>query len=303
MLSQTGHPNIVRVLDLGIVDTERGPHGFFTMEYIAGGSLEDFWRSHGSDLVPIETTIDLVRQVCRGLSVAHRTNPPIVHGHINPRNILVGYEPDGLRARVSDFGVAGQDGSLSDLASAADSVAFRSPESAAPGWKPGQVGDVWGLGTILYLLLTDHLPYDVSEELGWGNLRDAATLVGSPSDFNASASSELDQLVAKAVHWEPACRFQNAMALLEALGRWKSGESDPPAARQGGIPQKLALGPSCLEHDEEGAAGMAQRAIELKDRGLFLEAAELMEEAFKQSPDLRSKFSPLVRLWRCGISM
>src|SRR5436305_7724081 len=44
MLSRIGHPNIVRVFEANVTDTSRGVCGFFTMEYVAGGSLEQFWR-------------------------------------------------------------------------------------------------------------------------------------------------------------------------------------------------------------------------------------------------------------------
>jgi serine/threonine protein kinase len=89
MLSKIGHPNIVRVFDANTVDTPKGLYGYFTMENVPGGSLEKFWQSHGTTFVPVETAVDLMKQVCRGLSVAHREQPPIVH----PR------EPPGWRGR------------------------------------------------------------------------------------------------------------------------------------------------------------------------------------------------------------
>jgi hypothetical protein len=106
MLSRIGHPNIVRVFDANTTDTSRGICGFFTMEYVAGGSLEQFWRSHGNRYVPVETAVEIIRQVCRGLTVAHEETPPIVHRDVKPQNILVGYDGGGLRARLTDFGLA-----------------------------------------------------------------------------------------------------------------------------------------------------------------------------------------------------
>src|SRR5258707_9859603 len=106
LLSRINHPNIVRVFNADVLDTPRGTCGYFTMENIPGGSLEKFWHSHGNQFVPIETTVDLMKQVCRGVSLAHRQDPPIIHRDIKPQNILVGYEAEGLRARVSDFGLA-----------------------------------------------------------------------------------------------------------------------------------------------------------------------------------------------------
>src|ERR1700675_4901787 len=43
LLSRLGHPNIIRVFDANVLDTPDGPRGFFTMEYVAGGSLDQLW--------------------------------------------------------------------------------------------------------------------------------------------------------------------------------------------------------------------------------------------------------------------
>ncbi|MCU0242466.1 MAG: protein kinase, partial [Vicinamibacteria bacterium] len=63
MLSRIGHPNIIRVFDANITETSKGICGFFTMEYVAGGSLEQFWRSHGTSFVPIATVVEVMQQV------------------------------------------------------------------------------------------------------------------------------------------------------------------------------------------------------------------------------------------------
>lgn len=106
LLSRIGHPNIVRVFDANVTETSTGLMGFFTMEYVAGGTLDQFWRSDRRSLMPVETAVDILRQVCRGLVVAHRENPPIIHRDIKPQNILIGYDGHGLHARLSDFGLA-----------------------------------------------------------------------------------------------------------------------------------------------------------------------------------------------------
>jgi len=67
------------------------------------GSLDKFWRSYGTNFIPVETTVDIMLQVCRGLAVAHDEDPPVIHRDIKPQNILIGYEADGLRARVSEL--------------------------------------------------------------------------------------------------------------------------------------------------------------------------------------------------------
>jgi serine/threonine-protein kinase len=105
LLSRIGHPNIVRVFDANVIESHQGVCGYFTMENVPGGSLEKFWHSYGANLVPIETTIDLMKQVCRGIAQAHRENPPIIHRDIKPQNILVGYEADASRTS-GEFGLA-----------------------------------------------------------------------------------------------------------------------------------------------------------------------------------------------------
>ena len=160
LLSRIGHPNIVRVFDANVFDTETGPCGYFTMEYVAGGSLQKFWQSFGANLIPVATVLDLIKQVCRGLALAHNESPPIVHRDIKPQNILVGYEAEGLRARVSDFGLAKAVNPLTLLATTAGTVAFKPPEAFAERQGDSCASDVWAIGATLYMLLTDKLPFD-----------------------------------------------------------------------------------------------------------------------------------------------
>src|ERR1044071_7649844 len=150
LLTQLKHPNIISVADANIFETPRGTCGYFTMEHVPGGSLDKFWRSHGAQLVPIETSLDLVKQVCRGIAQGHREKPPIIHRDIKPHNILVGYESDGLRARVSDFGLAKKVNPLTLLATAAGTLAFKPPEAFADARGDSCAGDVWAIGATLY---------------------------------------------------------------------------------------------------------------------------------------------------------
>ena len=105
LLSQIGHPNIVRVFDANVLQSSRGVCGYFTMENIPGGSLDKFWRSHGTRIVPVETAVDLIKQVCRGIALAHREKPPIIHRDIKPHNLFL-LERKISQLKVLDFGIA-----------------------------------------------------------------------------------------------------------------------------------------------------------------------------------------------------
>lgn len=305
MLSRIGHPNIVRVFDANVLEAPKGLCGYFTMENVPGGSLQKFWHSHGTKIVPVETTINLIKQVCRGLSVAHRQSPPVIHRDIKPQNILVGYEAEGLRARVSDFGLAKKVNPLTLMATAAGTPAFKPPEAFSDTKGDSCAADVWAIGTMLYLLLTDRLPFDLPPDLGWGSRNLFKENILPTSDMNPDVNSSLDRLIAKALDYYPENRFQNAAELLDGLDSWKPGldKINHKVKTSHSEVSKTALGIEHSSPNKDEAEKMAQKAIELKKVGKLADAADIMEEAFNKWPDLRAKYANYVKLWRCGISM
>lgn len=303
MLSRIGHPNIVRVFDANTVDTKKGLFGYFTMENVSGGSLEKFWQSHGTTFVPVDTVVDLIKQVCRGLSVAHREQPPVVHRDIKPQNILVGYEADGLRARVSDFGLAKKVNPLTLLATAAGTISFKPPEAFIDSKGDSCAADVWAIGTTLYLLLTDQLPFRFPSDLGWGSRDLFKEKVRAASELNADVNRTLDQIIATALSISPQDRYGNAMEMLDALEQWRPGTDYVPGKTYLADVSKAALGAAHSSPNQQLAQDLAHQAFDFKKQGRLAEAADAMEEAFNKWPDLRNKYARQVRLWRCGISM
>jgi len=304
LLSRIGHPNIVRVFDANVLESARGTCGYFTMENVPGGSLERFWHSHGGKFVPIQTTIDLIKQVCRGLSQAHKENPPIIHRDIKPQNILVGYEVDGLRARVSDFGLAKKVNPLTLMATAAGTYAFKAPEAFITRKSDSCAGDVWAIGTTLYLLLTDRLPYEMPAQVAWEANHIFDKPLALPSTVNPDADRQLDEIVSKALEKRSEARFPSATELLAALELWKpkTGEFRSNKNTSSSEPSKTILGPA-TPADGNAADKLIRRAFNARENGRLAEAADIMEEAFNKMPDLREKYSHQVRLWRCGVSM
>lgn len=304
LLSRIGHPNIVRVFDANVLETPRGTCGYFTMEHVPGGSLDKFWRSHGGQFVPVETAIDLIKQVCRGITQAHREKPPIIHRDIKPQNVLVGYEADGLRARVSDFGLAKKVNPLTLLATAAGTLAFKPPEAFAERKGDSCAADVWGIGVTLYLLLTDKLPFEMPANVSWGSKHLFDKPVSPPSETNPDVNRGLDSIVLKTLEKQADDRYPTAKELLTALENWKpvNQEPAPKPKTLSGEPSKNVLGtPSPV--NEGLAKDLVQKAFKARQTGRLAEAADLMEEAFNKSPELRHKYAHQVKLWRCGISM
>ncbi len=306
LLSRIGHPNIVRVFDANVFESPKGICGYFTMENVSGGSLDKFWRSYGATFVPIETTIDIMRQVCRGLAVAHEETPPIIHRDIKPQNILVGYEADGLRARVSDFGLAKKVNPMTLMATAAGTLGFKPPETFSKTKADSCAADVWALGVTLYMMLTDKLPFDVDASLGWSNKKAFDKELEPPSYWNVEVDPKIEKIILQCLEMNATNRYQTAGDLLAALDRWQK-----PTLSKLPVPKKsdyLGESKSGLGFhspiDEEKGIKLAKMAIKkAKDEGRLFEAADMMEEAFNKSPTLREKYAQQVRLWRCGISM
>jgi serine/threonine protein kinase len=303
ILSKIGHPNIIRVFDANVIEIKGANHGYFTMENVAGGSLERFWHSYGFELVPVETSTNIVSQVCRGLCLAHDESPPMIHRDIKPQNILVGYDGSGLRARLSDFGLAKSVNPLTLLATGAGTLAFKPPEVFTMDRGDSPAADMWAIGVTLYWLLTDEMPYYVDPTLGW-NQKDLQGVPKTPSSVNPDANLALDRIVAKALARDPESRYQTAREMLKDLEAWDPKPDAFPTTTSTEVSHsKTSLSSDLSSSNPEKGKRLAEEAMLLKNRGRLAEAADLMEEAFNEWPELRPRFGSHVGLWRNGISM
>ena len=301
LLSQIGHPNIVRVFNAGIVDIGPGTCGFFTMEYIAGGTLDRFWRSFEGQFVPIEQSVDICRQVCEGLSVAHSETPPIIHRDVKPQNLLVGYDGSGIRVRLADFGLATKVNPMTLLASAQGTLAFKAPEFLDGSDSPST--DVWAVGTTLYLLLTDRLPYGEMDEEEFIARRRWPRPVAPPSRFNIDVDALLESIVLKSLALKPDDRYATSMDLLRDLTKWPtSGGGGGKGIQSSSSAQKDALGVR-TPGDKAHAEKVISTALELAEEpNRLMEAADMLEEAVNAAPELRDRYEYRISLWRRGLT-
>jgi eukaryotic-like serine/threonine-protein kinase len=199
------HPNIVTVHDFGLDEDSL----FIVMEHIPGITLKSLVEQRGR-LTP-EKGIPLLVQACAGIGYAHRAG--LVHCDVKPQNILV--TPD-KRVKVADFGIARALQSIPQNEQSAvvwGSPQYFSPEQAA-GQAPSPASDVYGLGVILFEMLTGRLPFiaDTSPELAKLH-REAYP--PSPRRLNPAISENLNRIVLKVLSKEPAARYRTA----DQLGR------------------------------------------------------------------------------------
>lgn len=300
LLSALRHRNIIEVFDANLLTTPYGDVGYFTMTYVSGGSLEQYWRSFGSDLMPVDQAVEIVRQTCRAVAITHSAEPPIIHRDIKPANILVGFETRGLHVRLSDFGLAKAVNPLTLLASAHGTIGFKPPESL--GNVDSCPADVWGLGATLYLLLTDKLPYPSLGERDGDNPSRFRRPIRLPSLYNINVDAGLEGIVLRCLAVKPEDRYPSAVALLADLEFWEPGHADASLESESPKTSKQALSGFTGRDLKEAATRAVREAFQVaKDPLNLMTAADLLEEALCKDPRLRERYGTQLELWRKGI--
>jgi serine/threonine protein kinase/Tfp pilus assembly protein PilF len=197
---------VCRMYDL---NREEGSY-FITMEYVPGEDLKGFMRRSGQ--LAVGTAIRIVKQVCEGLTEAHRLG--VVHRDLKPGNIMIDKEGN---ARIMDFGIAR---SLKRKGITGAGVMIGTPEYMSPeqveGKEVDQRSDIYSVGIILFEMITSRLPFEGETALSTA-LKHKTQVPPSPSDFNSQVSGGLSQLVLKCLEKDPEQRFQSAEELLSEL--------------------------------------------------------------------------------------
>ena len=158
--SSIGHPNIVEVSDFGTL-----PDGspFFVMEYLAGQDLASMLKSRGP--LPWQQAFELTIQICSALHAAHDAG--ILHRDVKPDNFFVVQREGVPVVKVLDFGIAkllGDDGSVVTRTGLfVGTPEYMSPEQAE-GLELDRRVDVYGVGVMLYQLVTGRVPFKGRDE-------------------------------------------------------------------------------------------------------------------------------------------
>ena len=162
-LGRLQHPAIAQVYEAGTFDDGSGGRPYFAMEYVSSAKeLGDYVTDKQLDTV---ARLELFRAFCEGVEYGHRRG--VIHRDLKPGNILVDAEG---HPKIIDFGVARSTESDSVTATLATeagqligTLQYMSPEQVE--LDPGDLdtrSDVYALGVILYQLLVDKLPYDLT---------------------------------------------------------------------------------------------------------------------------------------------
>jgi WD40 repeat protein len=223
------HPNIVPIYEIGECDGQL----YFSMKLCIGGNLAG-QVADGRPAMEFRHAAELVATIARAVHHAHQRG--ILHRDLKPSNILL---DEAGRPYVADFGLAkvlDADGDLTATGAVLGTPGYLAPElipactvgpdSSTP--VPTTAVDVYGLGAILYFLLTGRAPFrgtTMAETLALVQSRDPT----SPRHVNAAIDRDLESVCLRCLEKDPARRYASAEALAEDLDRWLSGK--PTRAR------------------------------------------------------------------------
>ncbi|MBE7502365.1 MAG: serine/threonine protein kinase [Verrucomicrobiales bacterium] len=167
-LAMMDHPNIAKVLDAGATETGRP---YFVMELVRGVKITEYCDQNH---LATRERLDLFVKVCQAIQHAHQKG--IIHRDIKPSNILVTLHDGVPVPKVIDFGIAkATEGRLTEatvytqLHQMIGTPAYMSPEQAEmSGLDVDTRSDIYGLGVLLYELLTGKTPFDARELVSQG---------------------------------------------------------------------------------------------------------------------------------------
>jgi len=222
------HPHIARLYDAGVAEDGQP---YMALEYVEGKPITEAANDQALDA---SGRVRLLRQVMDAVQYAHASL--VIHRDLKPGNVLV--SADGA-AKLLDFGIAklvedetgtSADSELTRLGGRALTLRYAAPELISGGTATTAV-DIWGLGVLMYELLTGALPFGGSTGAGVEQdilrqepARPSQRASGAIVRLSRSLASDLDTIVLKALKKNPAERYATVGAFADDLDRWLRGE-------------------------------------------------------------------------------
>jgi outer membrane protein assembly factor BamB/tRNA A-37 threonylcarbamoyl transferase component Bud32 len=204
ILAGLNHPAIPTIHDYFSIQ-ERA---YLVMEYINGSDLDHILTSH-EGFLPLMQVLEWSIALCDVMHYLHNSQPPIIFRDTKPSNIMVDVHG---RLRLIDFGIAKLFKPELGKQTMIGTEGYASPESYKG--QPSPLSDIFGIGATMHHILTNHDP----------RLFPPFSFADRPiRASNPEVPPELENIVMKALAFDPNDRFPTALAMKEALSRLVGG--------------------------------------------------------------------------------
>jgi eukaryotic-like serine/threonine-protein kinase len=212
------HPNICRIYDLFRHSGNSGSVVFVAMELLEGETLSEFLRRQPRLQVPAARPIAV--QIASGLGAAHAAG--VLHRDFKPGNVLLVPGSKGLRAVVTDFGLALRSDQHMSLGAPVTGTgellgtpAYMSPEQVE-GKDLTPASDVYSLGLVLYQMVTGAQPFEQSTPLAMA-VRRIKENPAPPRTMVPDLDRKWESVILRCLERNPKNRFQSGEEVAEAL--------------------------------------------------------------------------------------
>ena len=218
VMARLNHPNILQVYTAG----EENGAFFYAMEWCRRGSLaQNLSRAAPSP----DAAAAVVADLAAAMRVVHRAG--VVHGDLKPQNILLA--EDGA-PRIADFGLAVWAAEYREKGRAwpiMGTPSYMAPEQTRGEAAIRPAADVYGLGAILFELLTGVPPFQAPSVLETiEQVRDLAP--PAPSRLRPGVPGGLEGICLKCLEKDPALRYAGAAELADDLRRFCGHRPNEP---------------------------------------------------------------------------
>ena len=271
------HPNIVPIIDVFEVDG----HSALAMEFMAGGSLAD---RISESAMQSEEAAKLLSKLAKAIGYAN--DEGIIHRDLKPANVLLTRTGE---PKITDFGLAkhvwnddAESQQLTQTGAALGSPCYMSPEQASGNsMSISRATDVYGLGTILYEVLTKRPPHSGANQLATLQMIQDQE-VESLRKHSPDIPRDLENICLKCLQKDPLRRYRSAYDLADDLDAFLSGR--PVVARPIGTLEKLAK--ACRRHPTVAALSAGMLALSIAS---FVTVVSLWLRAEKQTEKTRQQ--------------
>ncbi len=218
-VNDIGHPNIVDIVDYGMITNAQGEQlVYFFMEFLPGHTLTDLIRAESA--LPVDRALNITIQVADALAASHKCN--IVHRDLKPDNIMLaqrGRERDFVK--LLDFGIAkltgDQPGAQKTRAGLVmGTPAYMSPEQCEGRGQIDHRSDIYSLGVVIYEMVTGRVPF-YGEGFGEILVQHLTARPVPPCSIKADIPKQVELIVLKCMEKAPEKRFPNMDEMVKAL--------------------------------------------------------------------------------------